>query len=42
MLNSFVTPEIEVVLFEENDVVTASVIYTTVPGGGIELPDDNW
>lgn len=31
----FVNPEIEIVKFEVNDILTTS-------GGGIRLPDDEW
>ncbi len=44
MLNSFDAPKIEVVFFNESDIITTSGVNKTTESsdGGIKLPDDNW
>ena len=37
--NEFVNPKVEIVKFEENDILTTSMEITD---GGIRLPDDEW
>lgn len=39
--NNYIEPEIEVIMFNTNDIVTVSG-DNPIGGGGIELPDDEW